>query len=135
MGSWRPAVLLVVLALAGCGVGDRAGGAGNSSASGRPARITGGAYTLLTPDQVSVPVPVGTCGRRGTGSVSVEQDATQVRLVARVAGFDPPGPREVCTAELAVQQVTVQFAEPLGERQVIDATDGTVLRRSSTTGR
>ena len=131
----RWGLLLLVLALLGCGVGDRAADAGAASPAGRPTPVEGGAYTLLAPDRVSVTVPVGTCGRRGTGSASVEEGARQVRVTARVAGFDPPGRHEACTAELAIQQVTVRLAEPLGERQVVDTSDGNLLHRDSVPGR
>lgn len=128
-------LLLLVLAGVGCGVGDRAADAGAASPAGRPTPVEGGAYRLLAPDRVSVTVPVGTCGRRGTGSASVEEGARQVRVTARVAGFDPPGRHEACTAELAIQQVTVRLAEPLGERQVVDPSDGNLLHRDSVPGR
>lgn len=128
-------MLLLVLALAGCGTeNDRAGVMGGSSPSGRPTQVDGGSYTLLGQDQISVTVPVGTCGRRGTGSVTVTENATQVLVTARVAGFDPPGGGENCTAELAIQQIAVTLAEPLGERQVSDTSDGTVLARRSVPG-
>lgn len=131
MRHFRLGLLLLVLAVAGCGASNRAGGAKAFSPAESPTPVEGGAYTLLAPDRLLVTVPVGTCGRRGTGSATVEEDARQVRVTARVAGFDPPGPREACTAELAVQQVTVGLAEPLGERQVVDTSDGTLLRRSA----
>lgn len=130
----RLVVPLLVLALAGCG-NDRSGGVGASSPAGRPTPVDGGSYTLLDQDRLSLTVPVGTCGRRGTGSVTVTENATQVRVTARVAGFDPPRDGEICTAELAIQQVTVNLAQPLGERQVIDTSDGTVLVRGSVPGK
>lgn len=134
MRALRLGLLLLVLALAACGIGDRAGGVGGSSSSGRPTAVEGDAYMLPAPDRVLVTVPVGTSGRRGTGSVSVEEGATQVRLAAYVAGFDMPSRGETCTAELAIQQVTVGLAEPLGKRQVIDTSDGTVLRLHAVPG-
>lgn len=100
----------------------------------RPTPMDGGGHTLLAPDRIAVTVPVGTCGRRGVGSVSVEEDATQVRLTARVAGFDPPGRNDICTVELAIQQVTVELAGPLGDRQVVDTHNGRVLRRQRCPG-
>ena len=126
-------LLLAACASSGTDAADSASPEPSASAGyTQRASVMDGIYQLSADGRtLSVNVKVGGgCSETGEATAEAAESGDEVVLSVAVQrtqpAFQPTGP---CPAHLVFKEVAVQLASPLGDRDVIDGSTGTPLKR------